>query len=251
MDETTGELPAPPPLKRLRLRHGAAVVILFAAGQFATWIVGLLVTGVRSVGTPEQAITEAMLRAFPVALPVSIIMGALFVALYAKWLARRCQLDAFTQFGLASTSHRIQRRAVLTGLVAGVLLVVLASQVNLPAPREHGLLAEALGASRANRIAFALTAVLLAPVAEEFVFRGVLLGVLLPVTGPLLAGTLSGIVFWLLHATEWVRYWPAALGIGLMTALVTLLRLRTGSIRPGTWAHIGYNGALTLVSILS
>lgn len=250
MDELPGYVVTPPPRKRLRLRHGIVVVVLFALGQFATWIAALLVTGVRDAGPRDRAITDAMLHAFPVALPASVVLGALVVALYATWLVRRCGLDARTQFGLLGASFRAQRRAAIAGLVVGVLLVALASQVDLPAPREHGLLAQALNSSRASRIAFGVTAVLLAPVVEEFVFRGVLMGILLPVTGPVLAGSLSGIVFWLLHATEWVRYWPAAVGIGLMTVLVTLLRLRAGSIRPGIWAHLCYNGALTLVAAL-
>lgn len=251
MDETPFELLPPAPLKRLRLGHGIAVVLLFAAGQFVVWIAGLLVTGLPAVtSTPEQALTDAMLHVFPVALPLSVVMGALVVALYARWLARRCGLDARELFALGVAPPPAQRRAALAGFIAGLLLLALASQVDLAEPREHGLLAEALRSSRASRIAFAGTAVLLAPVVEEFVFRGVLMGVLIPVTGPAVAGVLSGTVFWLLHATEWVRYWPAALGIALMTVLVTMLRLRTGSIRPGIWAHLCYNGVLTLVAAL-
>ena len=69
--------------------------------------------------------------------------------------------------------------------------------------------------------------------------------------GEVAAGVLSGLAFWLLHVTEWIHYWPAAVGVGAMTVLVTLLRLRTRSILPSIFAHLFYNGALTLVALFS
>ena len=59
---------------------------------------------------------------------------------------------------------------------------------------------------------------------------------------------LSGVAFWMLHATEWIHYWPAAVGVGAMTVLVTVLRMRTGSIVPSIGAHMFYNAALTCVA---
>jgi hypothetical protein len=174
------------------------------------------------------------------------------VYLLARRFSRRPDAEApQIAFGLRPAEPSVVLRAGLLGAGLAAALAALSMLVPSPDPDHAGLINRALSGGAMARISFALTAVLVAPLVEEYVFRGVLLGMLIPRLGRIAAAVLSGAVFWILHAGEWQHYWPAALGIASMTALVTSLRMRTGSIVPGIAGHMLYNGALTVLSVLS
>ena len=253
--EAAAATPAPQPdaavmPQPLRLRDALMVLAVFLTAQLVVWVVAVLVAVLSDHDARTNAdMTAAVLRVFPVALPLSMIVSALAVFLLTRRFSRRA--------GPARLAFALQpagRRSLLLAAGAGALLAALLSILSViaPAPEvdDRGLLAQALSGGPLGRIAFGLTAVLLAPPVEEYVFRGVLLGTLLPAIGPIAGGALSGTVFWMLHVAEWSHYWPAALGIGAMTALVTVLRLRTGSIMPGIGAHMVYNATLAVMALL-
>lgn len=240
--------PSPP----LRLRDGVKVLAAFLTAQLAVWVVAVLFAVLPlEPGDPGVAVTAGILRVFPVALPVSMIASALSVLLLARRFSSRAGAQpARLAFGLRGVSRRWLLLAAGAGALLATLLGIVSMVVPAPDPHEQSLLAQALASGPLGRIVFALTAVLIAPPVEEYVFRGVLLGTLLPAIGPSGAAALSGIAFWMLHATEWIHYWPAALGVGAMTLLVTALRMRTGSIVPSIGAHMFYNAALTCMALL-
>jgi membrane protease YdiL (CAAX protease family) len=93
-----------------------------------------------------------------------------------------------------------------------------------------------------------ISAVLLAPPIEELMFRGALLGGLADTGNIRKAAIISGTTFWLMHGPEFV-HWPAAVAIGLLTVLATVLRLRHRSLGPAIAAHFGYN--LILAGVIS
>ncbi len=64
--------------------------------------------------------------------------------------------------------------------------------------------------------------------------------------GPPAAMLVSGLTFWLLHAFEWLEYWPAAVALGLLTVLLTGLRVRTRALGPCMAAHVAYNCSLAV-----
>lgn len=227
------------------------VLATFLGTQLAVWVTAVLLVIEPGVGQDPRAIgTAAVFRAFPVALPLSMILSALAVFALARRFGRRVgHEEARRTFALAGAGTRPNLLAAGAGLVLALLLVVIALVIPLGSAADQGLLAQMLASSRTGRIVFALAAVLIAPPVEEYVFRGVLLGTLLPL-GEVAAGAISGVAFWLLHATEWAHYWPAAFGVGAMTLLVTRLRLRTRSIVPSVVAHLCYNGTLTLVALV-
>jgi hypothetical protein len=180
-----------------------------------------------------------------------MLASALAVFLLTRRFSRRA---GAAPARLAFALQLADGRSLLVAAGAGVLLATLLGLLSIfaaaPDVENQGLLAQALASGPVGRIVFGLTAVLLAPPIEEYVFRGVLLGTLLPITGPVAGAALSGTAFWMLHATEWSHYWPAALGIASMTVMVTVLRLRTRSIMPGIGAHMFYNATLTLLALL-
>jgi membrane protease YdiL (CAAX protease family) len=85
---------------------------------------------------------------------------------------------------------------------------------------------------------------LLGPLFEELFYRGVLFTRVLWARGVVAAGWLSGIGFVFAHGD--VRDWPSLL---LVSALLTWLRARSGSIWAGVAAHVGFNGS-TLVLLV-
>jgi membrane protease YdiL (CAAX protease family) len=230
---------------------GIKVVLTFIAAQVAVWIgcaipVGLL----RSAGDPDASIA-VLLRVFPVALPLGMVASATAVYLLGRRFSRRAgAAPPDVAFGLRPAPRQVVVRAALLGAGLAIALGALSAIVPPPDPGNMGLINRALSGGAMARIAFAITAVLVAPLVEEYVFRGVLLGMLMTRLGPASAAVLSGTVFWLLHAGEWRHYWPAAVGIATMTALVTTVRMRTGSIVAGIGAHMSYNAALTALSFL-
>lgn len=241
-----------PSSQPLRLRDAVKVLAAFLAAQLAVWFAAVLVAilPVRE-GDPGVQATSAILRVFPAALPLSMVVSALAVFLLARRFSRRAGAEPPR---VAFALQPADRRSLLVAAGAGALLATLLGIISVfapaPALQDQGLLSRALASGPLGRMMFALTAVLLAPPVEEYVFRGVLLGTLLPATGISGAVVLSGIAFWLLHAAEWSHYWPAALGIGSMTVLVTLLRVRSGSILPSIGAHMAYNTTLTAMALL-
>ena len=243
--------PASPP-RRLGWGDAVKVLCAFLATQIAVWIIAVLaVLDPASARDPSAIGTAAILRAFPFALPLSMIAGALAVyALTRRFARRRATGIPRITYALGGAPMRDIAFGATTGALLALLLVLISLVTPAGKTTDAGLLSQVLAASGIGRFVFGLTAVLLAPPVEEYVFRGVLMGTLMPI-GEVGAGVLSGLAFWLLHATEWIHYWPAALGIGAMTVLVTHLRLRTRSILPGIVSHLCYNGALTAVALFA
>jgi membrane protease YdiL (CAAX protease family) len=87
-------------------------------------------------------------------------------------------------------------------------------------------------------------AVFLAPVLEEFVFRGVGFAGIAATLGPVWAGGITTVLFMAVHAPEKIHYPAGFVDVGLMAAAACWLRVRYGSIRPGILLHILYNGGL-------
>ena len=90
----------------------------------------------------------------------------------------------------------------------------------------------------------ALTAVVLAPLFEEVIFRGTLLPVLARRTGSLTGAVLSGLLFGMAHISIGELAPLTVLGIGL-----ALLRLSSGRLFPCVLMHALWN-AVTFVNLL-
>ncbi|MAG55937.1 MAG: hypothetical protein CMJ83_06580 [Planctomycetes bacterium] len=86
-----------------------------------------------------------------------------------------------------------------------------------------------------------LVAALMAPFVEEFTFRGMFFGGVRTSWGLPAAITITSFCFVLLHATEFVSYWPAAVVILLVSIAASCARVLTGSIGPAIALHLTYN----------
>ena len=166
-----------------------------------------------------------------------IIFGVLL------WIAR-----GLTWEQLGVVKPRSWPRAL--GLAAVIFVLVFAAESALEPvlhpSREQGLEPTHWEPSRAGAFAlFAFSVVLLGPLVEELLFRGLGFG-LLRRYGAVSAvvGTALAFAFW--HGL--VEAWPALFIFGLGIAV---LRLRTGSILPGFVFHAFFNGAALALAFVN
>ena len=129
------------------------------------------------------------------------------------------------------------RAAGISGVVIFAVFVVTAVVAQFgDADEEQGLIPDRFDSSRAAQFAgYAAVVVLVAPVVEELLFRGVGYG-LLERFGPTLAAVLVGLAFAAVHGLLIGFAVIAAFGIGL-----AFLRGRTDSIYPCILLHSTFN----------
>jgi membrane protease YdiL (CAAX protease family) len=92
-----------------------------------------------------------------------------------------------------------------------------------------------------------LSAVIVAPVAEEILFRGVFCGALRPLGRPVAIG-FSAVVFSLVHFSA--VPWQVLPALGLLGLFLGLLYERTGSLWPCIVAHLVFNAMNLLLMML-
>ncbi|MFH1359480.1 MAG: CPBP family glutamic-type intramembrane protease [Candidatus Omnitrophota bacterium] len=92
-------------------------------------------------------------------------------------------------------------------------------------------------------------ALLIAPLAEELIFRGYFFGVLEKFKGTSFAVTIIAIVFTLLHVGQYWGDWLAILIVAILGFSLSGLRAWTGSTIASTVTHYTYNFLVTLIPI--
>jgi len=95
-----------------------------------------------------------------------------------------------------------------------------------------------------HRIAVILMAVIVAPVAEEIIFRGYFYGVIRRFGGRIPAILTSSLLFAAIHV-----HLPSMLGLGLLAVILCLLYERTGSLWATMTMHAAFN-ATTIAALI-
>jgi uncharacterized protein len=95
-----------------------------------------------------------------------------------------------------------------------------------------------------HRIAVILMAVIVAPVAEEIIFRGYFYGVIRRFGGRIPALLTSSLLFAAIHV-----HLPSMLGLGLLAVILCLLYERTGSLWATMTMHAAFN-ATTITALI-
>jgi membrane protease YdiL (CAAX protease family) len=92
--------------------------------------------------------------------------------------------------------------------------------------------------------------VVVAPLMEEFLFRGALIAGFAPRLGPRGAAALATLLFVAVHAPEKLQYPPGFVDVTVMALCAAWLRLRYRSIRPAVALHVLYNLGVVLAAAL-
>ena len=133
--------------------------------------------------------------------------------------------------------------AIAVALVATVFAGLMVLALPPDPDKLDGPLSRLLSAPGWPRLMVTLLAVCGAPLAEEFMFRGALFAALARRWSVPVSGTVTTLVFVALHAPDKLGWWPGFLVVGVLGALLVLLRVRYRSLWPGMLAHFLYNSS--------
>ncbi len=222
----------------------AAVVMGFALGLVGTALVGVIAS---ATGSSLSHPTPAVSLLEDLVFDLSFVAAALY---FAGVRTRARPVD----FGFRRVTAGRGIGAVLLAAIAYYVLTdIYASLVNL-----HGSdkLPSELGVSKSTAalIGAAVFVCVIAPIAEEFFFRGFIFGVLRRWririggrdVGTVLAAIITGILFGLAHTGSASSQY--LIPLGFLGFVLCLVRWRTGSLYPGMALHsinnslaLGYN----------
>jgi membrane protease YdiL (CAAX protease family) len=137
--------------------------------------------------------------------------------------------------------------ALAGGAVVLAIAVLLLESV-LPVPKDLPMYE--LFKTRSSAFVMLVFAVLVAPIVEELLFRGLLYPVLNRSLGVPAALVLTSIGFALLHASQLALAWAPLLTLFLVGMVLTLVRARYQSVLASTLVHMTYNATLFTVILL-
>ncbi|MGD0479790.1 MAG: CPBP family intramembrane glutamic endopeptidase [Terracidiphilus sp.] len=129
-------------------------------------------------------------------------------------------------------------------LIAGLLLALAVQLLAhfLPAPPELPI--DKMLRTPLDAWLMSAFAVLVAPFAEEVLFRGLLFPALARRAGALISLLATSVLFGAIHAGQLGGAWAQVACIILVGAVLTAVRWRFHSLASSTLVHVGYNGAL-------
>ncbi|MGN0984936.1 MAG: lysostaphin resistance A-like protein [Candidatus Enterenecus sp.] len=221
-------------------------LLLFLACQMAVSLVyslaAALYVGLGQGGLdPIILIDQIMDLVFACTGQISLISDlAVLILLTAFFLLRR--KNPLREVGIAPAP--LSMTAAAAGLAPILYLLVTFVLALLPEAWLESY-AEASAALNENGLATILATVVAAPIAEEVVFRGLILSRLKRAMPGWLAVVLSALVFGLCHGQAvWIAY---AFTLGLIFGLMAH---RSGSILPSMLAHFIFNGIGQLMTLL-
>ncbi|HEY0155842.1 MAG TPA: CPBP family intramembrane glutamic endopeptidase [Thermoanaerobaculia bacterium] len=241
----------PTPVARFGAGKAIASFLLLLISQvlvgIAVIVLTLIVAVVRGENIADEQVMGRLLQdTQAVTLLAASIASVLVVYLIARLWAWPLVLDRSANgIGFRPAPYRYVAAAAGVGVVLGVCyLSVVQWLVPFDPTTPIGPLAAAAKTGGATRLAWAVLALIIAPVVEEFFFRGLLLKGFVTTWGVAAGSAAATILFISLHLLETFAYWPATVAITVM-ALVTLgARVVTGSLVPAIAAHIGYNAII-------
>lgn len=245
--------PPPPPGIQFVVPERTPVKALKAILIFISYMVTQVIAGaiativyVMATGKDAAMVTSSAEDMDPVLLLVAgtagfVLGGPVVFALARAMEGGRTWKEALAPFGMVKASPRAIAAGVALGVaIAGVLGFGL--EAIFPSPENaEGPLIQAAAAPGWQRILFVVLAVVLAPVIEEFLFRGVMYTGMLRSWGKWPAGIVLTLSFGLLHLADVGGYWPALFMITMVGLGLLLVRIKTKSLIPAIAMHSAYN----------
>ncbi len=226
---------APPgqPAKRL----GSPADLVFVSLILIQWFV---------LAAPNSSAGEIQIN--PVVLIASLLIyyAALTALIYIFvhfWHKLR-----FTQ---ALALHRISIEQTLLVLFGGILLALSIAAISSLFPPPEELPMEKLFSTRSNTLAVLGASLLIAPLAEELVFRGYIYSSLEGLWGKTPAVILSGVAFGAIHFPQLSGGYVQMAALTVVGIVFSAVRARTGNTTAAILMHLGYNATLSAGFLLS
>jgi membrane protease YdiL (CAAX protease family) len=227
----------------------AAAIALYFAGQL---VAGLLI-GAWFVAWDGSTVGPDEVSIAPVALLLAAVGGQLIGLLAAVALLRIRRVDLRPVIGAVRPVGRLL--LIGTGVGSGMLVaasLVVAALMRVTGseqPADQFLLDELTRGGVSTVLAF-IAAVVLAPVAEELLFRGLLFRALLRRRSLHVAALVSASVFALVHVDVAVSQPLALVGLTLVGMVLAYAYQRTGSLLVPIAGHAAFNGITLVVAFV-
>jgi membrane protease YdiL (CAAX protease family) len=245
------------PARRFGAARAIAIFALTFAAQllasFVVIVVGVALAISRGEGGMNSGVVAVVLERSTVAvLLLSAVGSAAAVLLGGRFLARDLFRDR-TASGIGRLA--VAQTEAAWSLAAGVGLALIyglfCTLVLPPDPNmQLGPLAKAAESGGASRAAWALLALVFAPIFEELLFRGIALRGFTESWGRIPAAIVVTVLFVSMHLFETIGYWPATVAITFMALAALGARLRTGSLAAAMLVHFGYNATIAAMALL-
>jgi membrane protease YdiL (CAAX protease family) len=227
----------------------AAAIGLYFVGQLAA---GLLI-GAWFVAWDGSTVGPEELTIAPVALLLAAVGGQVIGLAASLAFLRMRRIDLAGVIGATRPAGRLL--LIGTGVGAGMLVaasLVVAALMRLTGseqPADQFLLDELTRGGASTALAF-VAAVVLAPVAEELLFRGLLFRALLQRRSVHVAALVSAVVFALVHVDVAVSQPLALVGLTLVGVVLAHAYERTGSLLVPIAGHAAFNGITLVVALV-
>ena len=256
-DTTQNRYPSKP---ELRAATAFLVFIIYLAGQTISSIVVTLFATIKYIaggGDPNQkdALQGMISDIMPEIVFASALVGAIaFVA--GSYIVRKSLKDN-SHFGAAwaAGKPKVFLISILLGgcatLIYFILSIISMQVFSFTPDQKGGLLAQMALQSGAGQFVWIIFTLFIAPLVEELLFRGILLGGLNRSFGVWWGIALSNLLFISLHYSEAIYFWPAFIGIALLSATATRQRLTQKAIGPAVAVHFGYNLVIVGVALIA
>ena len=182
--------------------------------------------------------TSYLIESSPFALSLSIFLALLITYSIIMRLSPRFFFNRFVP------QLRINPAWLFISLVTTVLFAFLALWLGAlysPSTEINSTFNVIYSGGKGAQILLFLSVILLAPIGEEYLFRGVLLSGLSQKLSENSAILLSSVVFMTFHLLEYYGYWIALVIIFLLGVLLATLRLRSQSMSIPIVCHATYN----------
>jgi ABC-2 type transport system permease protein len=233
----------------LNARRALVILVLFVVAQLGGgFLVGLLLRVsfefISGRSLPDEARPPLLIGS---ALAGLIVAGVVVFRLARRSLPGASLGDSLRPLGWAAAPLGPCAAGVAIGgsLSAMYLLGLLARFP--PNPEQPlGPFVEAAMTGGLPRLLWGVLAVGVAPVVEEFMFRGVLYGGFSRSWRPAIAGALVTVLFVATHTLYALAYWPAVIAIIGVGVGALSLRVWTASLLPAVLLHATYNALLVV-----
>lgn len=232
---------------------GIGAIVVYFLIQLATGVVVGIAYAATHVLHEGPAHMQALLRdphtkivLTVIILPIACVLSVL---LFRAWFARQWRAAGDTGIGLRRTPLPAFAKNLLIGmlvLVAGGLLTKLVARGHLPDQDIHQVMQHA---SLAWQIGLGLSLVTLVPLAEEILFRGILLPSLARYMPIGVAVGVDAVLFALVHLPDF-GWRPEGLpALALVGGVCCWRRLKTGSLYSSIAVHAGNNLLAILITL--
>lgn len=212
---------------------------------FAQLLVGILISAIHAlripiIGTTSAATAETVIASIVYILSLSVVIGVPYLIKKRRTNLKLLGLEGlptWTDIGLSPLGFIAY---ALLWSVVSYLVVTIIPAFPMDQGQEIGF--HALGRQYEYTLAF-LTLVVIAPIAEETLFRGYLYGKLRNYVPVIPAILTTSLLFGFAHlfAVNQLQ-WNVALDTFLLSIILCLLRVITGSIWAGILLHMIKNG---------